>query len=277
MNRIFSALAILALFTLTACKDTSISASTGCGETADAVTSNANSADRYGFCIVNTYNHDSNAFTQGLVYYEGVFYEGTGIRGRSNIRKVEIETGNVLQDRDLADQYFGEGITIWEDQLLQLTWQAQKGFIYDRETFEPEGEFSYPTEGWGLTHDGTHLIMSDGSENLFFLNPDTFEIDHTRTVKVQDNDQDIENLNELEYINGEVWANVWLTDNIVRIDPETGHVIGWLDLAGLKPDDNSGNRDAVLNGIAYDAEGDRLFVTGKLWSKLFEIQLVARN
>lgn len=275
MNKLFSALAILALLALTACDNTSISASTGCGETANAVTSNENSANQYGFCIVNTYTHDANAFTQGLVYYEGIFYEGTGRYGFSDIRRVEIETGNVLQDRDIADQYFGEGITLWEDQLLQLTWQAEKGFIYDRETFEPRGEFSYATEGWGLTHDGTQLIMSDGSHLLFFLDPNTFaEID---TVDVKNNGQPVIRLNELEYINGEVWANVWLTDMIVRIDPETGNVIGWLDLDGLKPDENLGNRDAVLNGIAYDAEGDRLFVTGKLWSKLFEIQLVAKN
>ncbi len=275
MNKLFSALTILMLLGLSACDNPSISASTGCGETAATVTSNEDSAAVYSFCIVNTYDHDSNAFTQGLVYYEGVFYEGTGRYGFSNIRKVEIDTGDVLQSRDIADQYFGEGITLWNDQLLQLTWQAQKGFIYDRETFEPQGEFSYPTEGWGITHDGSKLMMSDGSNAIFYLNPDTFEI--TSGVEVVDKGQQINRLNELEYINGEIWANVWLTNNIVRIDPVSGDVIGWLDLTGLKPTADLNNRDAVLNGIAYDEENDRLFVTGKWWSKLFEIQLVAQN
>jgi len=275
MNKLFSALTILMLLALSACDNPSISASTGCGETASAVTSNDSSADVYSFCIVNTYDHDSSAFTQGLVYHEGVFYEGTGLRGQSNIRKVEIETGDVLQTRDINAQFFGEGITLWNDQLLQLTWQAEKGFIYDRETFESQGEFSYPTEGWGITHDGIKLMMSDGSNAIFYLDPDTFDI--TSGVEVVENGQQINRLNELEYINGEIWANVWLTNNIVRIDPENGNVIGWLDLTGLKPTSDLNNRDAVLNGIAYDVENDRLFVTGKLWSKVFEIQLVPQN
>lgn len=229
----------------------------------------------YGYRIVNTYPHDPHAFTQGLIYHEGVLYEGTGLRGRSSIRKVVLETGEVLQTREIDEQFFGEGITLWNDQIIELTWQSHKGFVYDRETFEFQRAFSYPTEGWGITHDGSKLIMSDGTENLYFLDPTTFE--EIGRVQVKDGGQPVVHLNELEYINGEVFANVWQTNRVARISPETGRVLGWIDLAGLlNAKDRNGQAD-VLNGIAYDSEGQRLFVTGKLWPKLFEIELVVQN
>ncbi len=221
--------------------------------------------------IVNTYPHDENAFTQGLVYYEGNLYEGTGLNGRSSLRRVDLETGKVLQNINLENKYFGEGITLFEDQLIQLTWRSQIGFVYDRESFEKLQEFTYPTEGWGLTHDGEHLIMSDGSNVLFFLDPETFE--EVQRISVSERDQPVEMLNELEFIKGEIYANVWMSDRIVRISPTTGQVLGWIDLSGLRNPALAGNRDAVLNGIAYDAEKDRLFVTGKLWPNLFEIAI----
>ena len=222
-----------------------------------------------GYQIVNTYPHDDNAFTQGLVYHDGDFYEGTGLRGRSSLRRVDLETGQVLQRISLDNKYFGEGITLYEDQLIQLTWQAKTGFVYDRESFAQLKEFNYSTEGWGLTHDGQNLIMSDGSNILFFLDPETFE--QVKRIEVSDRNEPVDKLNELEYINGEIYANVWLSDRIARISPQTGQVLGWIDLSGLRDSNLASNTDAVLNGIAYDAEEDRLFVTGKLWPNLFEI------
>jgi len=228
-----------------------------------------------GYKIIKTYPHDPKAFTQGLVYHQGVLYEGTGLEGQSSLRKVELATGKVLQIHRLADRYFGEGIVIWQDKIIQLTWTSQVGFVYDLETFEQFGEFNYPTEGWGITHDGEKLIMSDGTDTLYFLNPETFE--EIGQVKVKYGNQPVNRLNELEYINGEVFANVWMTDWIVRIDPKTGQIVGIIDLSGLHH--ASGQKmqgNDVLNGIAYDPEGDRLFVTGKLWPNLYEIELVAK-
>ncbi|MBU0492516.1 MAG: glutaminyl-peptide cyclotransferase [Chloroflexi bacterium] len=225
----------------------------------------------YTYRVVNAYPHDPAAFTQGLVFENGFLYEGTGLRGRSSLRKVDLETGAVLQSYKLPDQYFGEGIVIWEDQIVQLTWQSYKGFVYDRDSFALLHEFNYPTEGWGITHDGIRLIMSDGTATLRFWDPDTLA--QTGQVEVRDNGVPVTRLNELEYVQGQVYANVWQTDRIARIDPQTGQVLGWIDLIGLL---DSGNRKTadVLNGIAYDAGNDRLFVTGKLWPKLFEIELV---
>lgn len=226
----------------------------------------------YTFDAVNVYPHDRNAFTQGLVFENGVLYEGTGLRGRSTLRKVELETGDVLQIRELPAQFFGEGITVYGDRIIQLTWQSQAGFVYDKESFDLLQEFSYPTEGWGITHNGEHLIMSDGTSVLHFLDPESFEeIGH---VEVVDVDGPVTRLNELEYINGEVYANVWKTDLIARIAPETGRVAGWIDLEGLLSEEDRSPPVDVLNGIAYDEENDRLFVTGKLWPKLFEIELI---
>jgi glutamine cyclotransferase len=225
----------------------------------------------YGYRVLAAYPHDANAFTQGLVYWQGDFYEGTGLRGRSSLRRVDMETGKVLQYLALPDQYFGEGVTLFEDRLYQLTWQSHVGFIYDRASFRLTGSFRYPTEGWGLTHNGRELIMSDGTPTLYFIDPETMK--PVRTVTVRDEKGAVWRLNELEYIRGEVYANVWKTDRIARIDPETGRVLAWIDLTGLlPPGDRSGAN--VLNGIAWDEAGGRLFVTGKLWPKLFQIELI---
>lgn len=226
----------------------------------------------FSFSIVNSFPHDSDAFTQGLVYRDSVFYEGTGLFGASSIRKVAVETGEVLQKRDNSSAFFGEGITIFNNKLYQITWQARTCFVYNLETFDITGQFSYATEGWGLTHDGTHLIMSDGSANIYFRDPNTFA--EVRRIEVADTTGPIRNLNELEYIKGAIYANIWLTDRIAQIDPQTGHVIAWIDLTDLLPRNERPNNDAVLNGIAYDPGGDRLFVTGKWWPKIFEIKLV---
>lgn len=220
--------------------------------------------------VVNVYAHDPGAFTQGLTYTDGVLYESTGLNGRSSLRRVALETGQVLQQRNLTEQYFAEGLVLFDDRLIQLTWQNRVGFIYDKDTFEPTGTFSYATEGWGITQDGSQLIMSDGSATLRFLDPQTFEV--KREVRVTDNGQPVMRLNELEYVNGAVFANVWQTDLVARVDPQTGRVLSWIDLSGLLTPEERANAD-VLNGIAYDAVGDRLFVTGKLWPKLFEIRL----
>ncbi len=224
----------------------------------------------YGYKIVNTYPHDRNAFTQGLVFDDGFLYEGTGICGGSTLRKVELETGKVLKLYPLPAKFFGEGATLWENKLIQLTWQSRVGFVYDKESFLLLREFAYPTEGWGITHDGTCLIMSDGTATLYFLNPDTFE--EIRRIEVHDKDVPIANLNELEYIQGEIYANVWLTNRIARITPETGQVVGWINLEGLLSEEDCSQPVNVLNGIAYGAKHDRLFITGKYWPKLFEIE-----
>lgn len=220
--------------------------------------------------IVATYPHDSDAFTQGLIYDDGELYESTGLYGKSSIRKVDLETGKVLQSEKLDDRYFGEGLTLWQDRLIQLTWVAKKGIVYDRQTLEQVATFTYPTQGWGLTHNEQELILSDGSNILYFIDPDTFE--PVKQLQVTENQRPIDKLNELEFVKGEIWANVWLSDYIARIDPETGNVLGWLDLTGIIDPVPTPRQDAVLNGIAYDPESERLFVTGKLWSKLFEIK-----
>ena len=225
----------------------------------------------YTYEVINVYPHDSNAFTQGLVIDEGVMYEGTGLTGESSLRRVDLETGDVLQIRELPSDLFGEGITVFDDKIIQLTWQSQIGFVYDKNSFDLLQNFSYSTQGWGITTDGTRLIMSDGSANLYFLNPETFE--KTGQVEVHDGNTSVTKLNELEYINGEVYANVWLTDKIAIINPNTGQVTGWIDLTGIYTP-GTGDSNNVLNGIAYDSENSSLFVTGKRWSQLFEIKLI---
>jgi glutamine cyclotransferase len=229
-------------------------------------------AEQFGYEVINSYPHDSGAFTQGLVFENGMLYEGTGLWGQSTLRKVDLETGQVLETRELRPEYFGEGIAICGNRILQLTWQSNTGFIYDRDSFELLGEFHYETEGWGLTYDGQQLIMSDGTSTLHFLDPETFEV--VRQVGVYDEAGPITALNELECVNGEVYANVWRTDRIAIIAPQTGAVTGWIDLAGIVEVEGSGQSVDVLNGIAYAPEQDRLFVTGKLWPSLFEIELV---
>ncbi len=222
-----------------------------------------------------TYPHDPGAFTQGLVYEDDIFYEGTGLYGQSTLRKVEPTTGEMLSGVRLSDELFGEGITVLDDKIYQLTWKSQIGFVVDKETFELLRTFAYPTEGWGLTHDGEQLIMSDGTDSLYFLDPETLE--QIDSIQVHDETGPVVRLNELEYVEGQIYANVWQTDRIAIIDPESGQVTGWIDLSGLlKPETLSQPVD-VLNGIAYDDEADRLFVTGKLWPTLFEIRLVPRE
>jgi glutaminyl-peptide cyclotransferase len=207
-----------------------------------------------------------------LQYVDGFFYEGTGLNGSSSIRKVKLETGEVLQRRDLARAYFGEGITVWKTDLIQLTWQSNVAFVYDKETFAPRRTFKYKGEGWGLTHDGTNLIMSDGTDELRVLDPTTYA--ERRRIKVTAVGIPLRNLNELEYMKGEILANVWTTDSIARVSPDTGRVTGYIDLRGLLTPAERGAVD-VMNGIAYDEKADRLFVTGKLWPKVFEIKIVA--
>jgi glutaminyl-peptide cyclotransferase len=240
--------------------------------TAQAPVNTAIPTHRY--TIAATYPHDPTAFTQGLQYLDGFLYESTGLNGRSSIRKVKLETGAVVQKRDLAAQYFGEGITIWKSTIIQLTWQSGVAFAYELPTFAPLRTFSYRGEGWGLTHNGTDLVMSDGTSDLRFLAPDTFI--ERRRLRVTAAGKPVVDLNELEVVKGEIFANIWQTDRIARIDPATGKVTGWIDLTGLLPQKDR-VADGVLNGIAYDAAGDRLFVTGKLWPKLFEIRLAPKG
>jgi glutaminyl-peptide cyclotransferase len=228
----------------------------------------------YGYEVVNSYPHDPQAFTQGLLYRDGVLFESTGRNGQSSVRKVRLETGEVLQKYDVDRRYFAEGLASWGDRLVQLTYQTNVAFVYDRATFRLLKTFNYVGEGWGLTQDGRRLIMSDGTPRLRFLDPETFR--ETGRVTVKDPSGPIEDLNELEVVKGEVYANVWLTDRIAMIAPDSGRVTGWIDLSGLMPS-RSLDTDAVLNGIAYDATRDRLFVTGKLWPRLFEIRLKRRS
>jgi glutamine cyclotransferase len=223
-----------------------------------------------GYEVVNVFPHDREAFTQGLVYRDGVLYESTGLKGRSSLRKVQLETGKVLQQIRLDSRYFAEGLTDWGNRLVQLTWETNIGFVYDLASFKQTGTFAYAGEGWGLTHDGTRLIMSDGTPTLRFLDPATFRV--VGSLQVKDGALPVEDLNELEYVEGEIYANVWTTDRIAVISPSTGLVSRWINLAGLLPAAQT-TGDAVLNGIAYDAAGKRLFVTGKLWPRLFEIRV----
>lgn len=223
------------------------------------------------FEVVGTYPHDPSAFTQGLVADDGQLYEGTGQYGTSTLRRVDLTTGKVLQSVSLNQQLFGEGITIWKDSIIQLTWKRRRAFVFDRDSFQHRGTFRYAGEGWGLTHDGTHLIMSDGTSRLRFLDPDTFK--ELRQIDVHDGRRRIDDLNELEFVEGEIFANVWYHDSIARISPADGRVLGWIDLHQLWPANQRPSREHVLNGIAYDAKTKRLFVTGKHWPNLYEIRI----
>ena len=229
----------------------------------------------YDYEIVHVYPHDRDAFTEGLFYLNGFLYESTGLEHHSSIRKVRLETGEVLEQHDIAGQYFGEGIVNWGSRLIELTWQSHVGFVYDLKTFKPLGDFHYAGEGWALTQDGTQIFMSDGTSTLRVLNPKTLL--PAGMIPVTLDGKPIERLNELEWVKGEIFANVWQTNWILRIDPRDGHVAGIVDMRGLLPAEDvvAGSTD-VLNGIAYDAHGDRLFVTGKKWPKLFEIRLKPR-
>jgi glutaminyl-peptide cyclotransferase len=231
----------------------------------------------FGYKVINTYPHDSTAFTQGLVYENEILYEGTGLYGSSTLRQVDLKTGRILKRIKLNNSLFGEGVAVWENQLIQLTWQSGLGLVYDKYNLTKIGYFSYQTEGWGITSDGERLIMSDGTETLHFLDARTFA--EEQNVKVVANGMPVQGLNELEYINGDIFANVWPTNWIVIISPDSGNIKGYINLQGIL-DQTDGKKVMeidVLNGIAYDKKNKRIFVTGKLWPKLFEIQLIAKN
>jgi glutamine cyclotransferase len=221
--------------------------------------------------IYNAFTHDADAFTQGLFYSDGFIYESTGNYGESSLRKVELESGTVIKKIDLPPEYFGEGITLCNDKIIQLTWVSKKGFVYDKEGFELIREFDYPTEGWGITYDGKHLIMSDGTDKLYFLDPADFS--RIKQVDVTANGKAVTRLNELEYVNGKIYANVWQTDRIAIIQPD-GKVVGWIDLEGILLPEGCPKGIDVLNGIAYDAEENKMYVTGKYWCKIFELKVV---
>lgn len=228
----------------------------------------------YGFVVKNTYPHDPQAFTQGLFFKDGHLYETTGLQGRSTLRKVELNTGKVLQKKELASEFFGEGSAAVGNEIVSLTWTSHVGFVYDQKTFGLKRRFNYAGEGWGLASDAQRLYMSDGSNAIRVLDPKSLE--EVRRIQVTAEGKPVNRLNELEVVDGQIYANVWGTDIIARIDPTTGNVVGWIDLTNLLPPAQRGtdSMDAVLNGIAYDAKHHRLFVTGKLWPKLFEIELV---
>ena len=229
----------------------------------------------YSFEVVRSYPHDPKAFTQGLVWHDDRLFESTGQVGQSNIREVELQSGRVIRQQDLDAPHFGEGIVLLGDNLFQITWTTGSAFVYDWKSFKRTGEFAYDGEGWGLTTDGTSIIMSNGTPSLVWRDPATFAVQKRLTVT--DHGTPVSQLNELEWVKGEIWANIWQSEQIARIDPATGQVTGWIDLAGILPAiDRTGNED-VMNGIAYDAVRDRLFVTGKLWSKLYEITLKQRS
>jgi len=232
-------------------------------------------AAEFGYEVVAVYPHDPQAYCQGLEFADGVLYESTGQYGQSTLRKVDLATGDVLASYALDERLFGEGLSVLGERIFQLTWRRGIGLIYDRRTLAPQARFGYRGEGWGLANDGKHLIMSDGTPVLRFLDPESFEVVATR--QVTDKGRPVDHLNELEYIEGEIFANIWFSDRIARISPRTGNVLGWIDLAGLLAPGERPSGDAVLNGIAYDAEGQRLFVTGKNWPKLFEIRVVKKR
>ncbi|SDH38405.1 MULTISPECIES: glutaminyl-peptide cyclotransferase [unclassified Duganella] len=230
----------------------------------------------YDYKVVRSYPHDTQAFTEGLLYRDGFLYESTGLNGKSSIRKVDLASGKILQSKDIPPQYFGEGLTDWGDTLVGLTWQTQTGFVFDLKTFEMKSQFAYPGEGWGLTHNGKELIMSDGTATLRFLDPKTFL--EVRRVKVTADGIAVNQLNELEVVEGEIFANIWHTSTIARIDPASGKITGWIDFGKLYPDAGKGqNGENVMNGIAYDPVKKRLFVTGKLWPKIYEVNIVPRK
>jgi glutaminyl-peptide cyclotransferase len=231
----------------------------------------SNAIPTYAYQIVHVYPHDTRAFTEGLAYDSGFIYESTGRNGDSSLRQVELETGQVLQQYQLKDQYFGEGLAVYQDKLIQLTWKTHVGFVYNKDKFNLLNTFTYSTEGWGLSFDGQHLIMSDGTSELYLLNPDTQQLDGS--VKVLDDKLPVSNINELEYVEGMLYANIWQSNKIAIIDSRKGALSAWIDLTGILQTQNYLGQADVLNGIAYDPQNKRLFVTGKLWPYLFEIQI----
>ena len=257
---------VLALFSVQ-CKPDTISNSSNTTTEAPA----SGPTPKYGYQIVNIFPHDSNAFTQGLILMDGKLLESTGEEGFSSLRRVDLESGRVLKKVDVPVPYFAEGLAALNGKLYQLTWQHNIGFIYDAQTFDRVGEFNYQGEGWGLTTDGQALILSDGSNRIRFIDPSSFRV--LKTISVTDTNAPVRELNELEYVNGEIYANVWHDNRIAAIDPQSGHVKAWIDLTGLMPDGELEDPEAVLNGIAYDQASDKLIVTGKLWPRVFEIKV----
>ncbi len=232
----------------------------------------------YSYDVVNTFKHDSKAFTEGLFFHDGFLYESTGQEGKSDLRRTELESGKIVRQAKLPSDSFGEGTTILGDKIYQLTWQEERGFVYDAATFKQTGTFEYQGEGWGLTNDGTNLIMSDGTSVIRIIDPQNFKLIRTLSV-LDERGKPLMKINELEYIKGEIWSNVWHSEeigkpnHIARIDPNNGKLLGWIDLGGISPDDVSRDSENTLNGIAYDAAADRVFVTGKNWKNLFEIKI----
>jgi glutaminyl-peptide cyclotransferase len=255
------------------CTLTAFSCNSGGGSTTNPPTNtNLNGkVPTYGYEVVRSYPHSTDAFTQGLEYRDGKLFESTGGDGDSSLRLVALETGKVLDKVDVPLPYFAEGLTLLNGKIYQLTWQNQVGFIYDANTLSKTGQFNYLGEGWGLTNDGQSLILSDGTNQIRFLDPGTFKV--TKTIAVRDENRPVDSLNELEYFNGEIYANLWHNDKIVIINPQSGRVNAWIDLKGLLQAGEVSDPEAVLNGIAYDSASQRLFVTGKLWPKLFEIRI----
>jgi glutaminyl-peptide cyclotransferase len=245
----------------------------GCGKSSPAQP--RNEIPVYTYEVVHVWPHQRTAFTQGLVFLDGALLESTGLEGQSSLRRVDLQTGNVIQRVEVPPGYFAEGLAALEGKLFQLTWQNRKGFVYDLHSFRLESEFGYAGEGWGLTTDGHWLIMSGGTDQIRFLDPKTFKDE--RRISVKALGQPVYRLNELEYVKGEIFANIWGTDQVVRIDPVTGEVVGLIDFTGLLPPQDRDENTDVLNGIAYDSSGDRLFVTGKRWPKLFEVRLKLRE
>lgn len=231
----------------------------------------APSVPTFSYDVVRILPHDPGAFTQGLLLHNGFLYEGTGQKGASTIRKIQVDTGRVLKSRALADNYFGEGITVLDEKIYQLTWKSKKGFVYNLKTFEKESEFDYDSEGWGLTQDGQSLIMSDGTQTIRFLDPNTFK--ERRSLSVSYQGRPTRYLNELEYAHNHIYANIWTTDYLAKIDPKSGHIVALIDVRGLLPNESRAQTD-VFNGIAYNLDSDTFYVTGKWWPKVFEIKLV---
>lgn len=235
--------------------------------------SKTDDAKKYSFKIVNTYPHDADAFTQGLVFNGGYLYESTGLYGKSSIRKVDINTGEVLKKKKIPKKFFGEGITIYKNKFYMVTWRSKTGFIYNKDTFEYLGSFNYKTQGWGITHDEKNLILSDGTANLYFINPQNFEVIKTLQVKTKSGNI-VKFLNELEYVNGKIYSNIWQTDKIAIIDPKTGTIQNMIDFSELKQKIQSDKKIDVFNGIAYNPDSKTFYLTGKLWPKLFEVKLI---
>jgi glutaminyl-peptide cyclotransferase len=268
MKKFYAAIVVILIVVL------SVSFGTVLYVTSNQISAQNKKAQQYTYKIIHAYPHDTTAFTEGLIYADGYLYESKGLYGESTLRQVNLTSGAVLKETALGKQYFGEGITKVKDTIVQLTWQEHTGFVYDKTSFEQLKNFTYSTEGWGLTFDGKSLIMSDGTDSLYFLDPVTFQ--RTGQIHIYDGSQPIININELEYINGDIYANIFQQQKIAIINPQTGQVKGWIDLTGIE-NVSDFNSEMVLNGIAFDAQNNRLFVTGKLWPQLFEIRLVPQN